>query len=216
MVSVPCGNGSATIDMLFGDDMGPGTDIYCQTSDPSEVCNWVMYKDGSNYTGRSTDNVLVGPTEVMELGRGYWIIADHNVTLQADSNAVTTRTPSDVSKIQASDSVGAYYYFALPDHVIGSMKKMMIGNTFPRVFNWTELMLYNTSNDNTLPFENSGYYNNTGYVYDISSSTGQPYRAVTATPGFDGEIKPYQAFWIKQEDKGENISVLELAIPIEK
>lgn len=213
MVSVPCGDGTATIDVLFGDDMT--VDDYCITELDTEVCTWTMYKDGPTYTGTSADSVHLGATEVMELGKGYWIIADHDVTLQADSNAVTTRTPVDVSKIPASDSVGAYYFAALPDHVAGgTMKKMMMGNAFPRAFNWTELMVY----DGTVGslFSDGTYYDPTGYVYDVSSTTGQPYRAVTATPGFDGDVQPYQAFWIKQVDTGANVTGLEIALPIEK
>jgi len=216
MVSVPCGNGSATIDMLFGDDMGSGTDIYCQTSDPSEVCNWVMYKDGPNYTGTSTDNVLVGATEVMELGRGYWIIADHNVTLQADSNAVTTRTPLDTNIITSPPTtVGGYYFAALPVIVSGETKKLMYGNPFPRAFKWKDLQVGRSGVYGR--FDTSIVYNPIGYVYDTSSQEGQPYRAIAAnTPGISDQIEPYEAFWIQETEEDYDFTGYELAIPFEK
>ncbi len=211
MVSVPCGDGSATIDTLFGDELGTGTGNYCQTDDPAETCKWVMYKDGPNYTGKSRDNVRVLETDAMELGKGYWIIADHDVTLKVDGDSsvpsgVTTRT--QLTRSVTSPDVAGYYDFLLPDLVTGEEKKIMVGNSFPRVFKWEYLQILDQ------PFPASVYHA-TGYVYDPTQS-GQPYRAITAnTPGISGEIKPYQGFWIK--DLGtHNASNITLGIPFEK
>ncbi len=213
MVSVPCNVSSANIVDLFGDDMGAGNDTLCTTSDSAEACNWAMYKDGPHYTGSSNDNVIMTASDPMELGKGYWIIADHNVTLQVDDNVQAGRT--SITRMAPGNDpkyVGSYDA-PLPDLVAGDEKKVMMGNPFPRAFKWTNLQIGGTS---FVPLLNNSFYNDTGYVYDNTQS-GQPYRAITATgtPGIADEIKPYEAFWLK--DLGANtVSGLKLALPFEK
>ena len=207
IISVPCGAGTATIDTIFGDDIG-GT--------YGDSGNWVMYKDGPNYTGKSVDNVIMGSNEEMKLGQGYWIIADHDVTLKADSNAITSRTA--LTRIVTTTAVVAGYYEAtLPDMASNVEKKIMMGNPFPRAFKLAHMAFEAGGGDFLWGAQNE--YHKTVYVYDITdpNGTGQPYRAitVTGTPGINGEIKPYQGFWIK--DLGAlTYSGAKLAIPFEK
>jgi hypothetical protein len=208
IISVPCGDGAATIDDIFGDELGTGVGNYCQTDDKNEACHWVMYKDGPNYTGKKVDNVRVLDSESMELGKGYWIIADKNVTLKVDSNAVTSRTP--LSRV-TDNTVAGFYDAALPPLVSGDEKKIMVGNAFPRSFKWEHLEI-ETGTSVQFP---AGLYEATGYVYD-TTQTGQPYRAITAnTPGISGEIKAYQGFWIKDLGTHDATGV-KLGVPFEK
>ncbi len=222
MISVPCGDGTADIGTLFGDDMGgAGSGLLCITDDPAETCNWAMYEDGPNYTGKSADNVqLVNETDVMKLGQGYWIIADHDVTLKADENAVTTRT--DGSQVNSgaipNETIKMTYTHILPEGNTSSVQKVMVGNPYPRTFQWENLYYKNWKAGmlNAEPIYSATsiqYIEPYAYVYDTTQS-GQPYRAITATtPGMDGEIAPYQAFWM-------NLKALDSAnmlfIPFEK
>ena len=190
MVSVPCGDGTATINEIFADDI---------TGSYGDDFAWVMYKDGPNYTGKASDNVVMTETDVMELGKGYWIIADQNATLKADAPAITQRSGSIVFT-DTFPEVGGYLEYALPMSVNGTVKKIMVGNPFPRALDWNFAGVHNSQGNYLLHDQTFGdEYNPTGYVYDSSQTagTGQPYRAVTATPGFGSVIEPYQAFWIR-------------------
>ena len=178
-----------------------------------------MYKDGPNYTGKSRDNVRLAANAPMVLGKGYWIIADKNVTLKADGDVsagtgITTRT--QFTRTISDPSIAGFCDALLPDLVGGIEKKIMMGNTFPRVFQWEDLDVIIGNAPAAFP---QGLYDPTGYVYDVNTpdiASGQNYRAITAnTPGISGEIKPYQGFWIKDLGLG-NGSGLKLGIPFEK
>ena len=147
----------------------------------------------------------------MELGVGYWIIADADKSWKVDNPVVTTRTL--LTRTNSSvGSVKTYHDALLPDLQAGVTKKIMMGNPFPRAFQWSDLQLYDTA-ASAFP---STLYNATGYVYDTASTSGQPYSAITvSTPGTDHEVKPYQGFWIK--DLGAlDYSGLKLGLPFVK
>ena len=217
MVSVPCGDGTATVDALFGDDIGGS---YGNSG------AWVMYKDGADYTGSSGDAVVVGVNEVMEQGRGYWIIADHDVVLTADGDAsagtgVVTRTALDLSDPSSNrpQEVAGYYLFTLPQN-IGYKTKIMVGNPMARVMSWRDVMVQDESDGSRAPIDAQGslpggeIVNPTAYVYD-TTQVGQPYRAITpsGTPGVTDSIRPYQAFWVKKE---VDVANAKLCLPFEK
>ena len=44
------------------------------------------------------------------------------------------------------------------------------------------------------------YIEDIAYVYDPAGG-GNPYRAITTTPGFGSQIQPYQGFWIRLESQ---------------
>ncbi len=222
IVSAPCDTGGASIADIFGDDIAAsGGATYCQTDNPSEVCNWVMYKDGPDYTGHSADNVRVAESEPMELGRGYWIIADHNVTLRVDDNVNVQRTPVDPNAVSyPHPTVGGYYEMPMPDSASGTVKKIMIGNPFPRTFKWQNLYVFVSTDWYPIADQYQIVYDHTGYVYDVNTpdiASGQNYRAITAagTPGFSDEIKPYQGVWIKDLGAAD-LTGVKLAIPFMK
>lgn len=208
MVSISCGDGSATIGDIFADDLG--------TYGPN--ANWVMYEqNGTDYTGTFASMRQMNENDPMELGKGYWIIADANQTWKVDDPVVTTRTPlvpTETVSPGSVDSVGGYYQYTLPSTGINNTKKIMVGNPFPRSFNLDQLQL-----GINIYFQFGTvvtFYEPTCYVYDTSQS-GQPYRALSnITPGFDDKIAPYQGFWIKQNSSTEDVSGLKLAFPFEK
>ena len=213
IVSVPCGDGTAAPQDIFGDDIGGSY---------GDNGNWVMYENGLNYTGKSADYTLTDANQPMVLGKGYWIIADHNVTLKADGDAsagtgITTYTPLDLGKINPDTyKVGGYYYHTLPDTSTGIERKIIVGNASPRPFKWRHLRIY-TPNGSSYELGALGVYNPIGYVYD-TTQTGQPYRAITATgtPGISDEVKPYEGVWIKQNSQTSDFQGIQLALPFEK
>ena len=156
--------------------------------------------------------------DTMKLGKGYWIIADADQLWQVNSSAVTTRTELDVTTVTPSATIGGYYKATLPVTKNGEIKKIMVGNPFPRSFKWKDVKYIDASSTVFSPDQVATSYNTTAYVYDISSQTGQPYRAITAngTPGFNSEIAAYQGFWIKEESTSLDNQSFKLAIPFEK
>jgi len=203
MISAPCGNNAndtgVGIDEIFGDDI---------TGNYGDNGSWVMYKDGPNYTAKAADNIMLTASEAMELGRGYWIIADADVTLRANAGngtAITKRT--QLNTTLSTQEVAGNYKFALKDVSTSNVVKIMVGNPFPRTIKWS-----NVTENLSDPL--GGVVDSTAYAYDATSTTGQPYRAITATPGFDGEIAPYQAVWIKQNI--QSASAITINLPFEK
>ena len=201
MVSAPCGNNvnntGASIADIFGDDIG-GT--------YGDNGNWIMYKDGSNYTGKSSDNDIVPAGDSMELGKGYWIITDKvGVKLKADALAIQTRT--QLNTTNANGNIAGYYEFALPAVTTTNPVKIMVGNPFPRTIKWIDVR------ENNAPLGSK--VNSTAWVYDPASTSSQPYSAITATtPGLGGEIAPYGSVWIKKIDQAATNVTLDL--PFEK
>ena len=208
MISLPC-NSSATVLELFGDDvLASGDGTYCQTDSASEACNWVMYKDGADYNGSSDANVRVLDSESMVLGKGYWIIADHDVTLKVDDNVGSQRTTFDT--LPADNIIAGEFTFDLPAlQTSDPSKKIMVGNPFPRAFDWA--LSRTQFNATANPIGGFGIIENVAYVYDTTQS-GQPYRAINYTPGFPNVINPYQGFWIKMNPTTVDLTAGEIKL----
>ena len=207
MISVPCGDGTASIGQLFVGQLGTYGDN----------ANWVMYEqNGTDYSGTTDSNQLMGVNDPMEVGKGYWIIADQNRTVEIATAQVSTYTSIDT--VDAGDpkptEVGGYYEFAIPA-ANGSVQKVMVGNPYPRTIHWK----YVKENDNNILGRRdlgTFFVDPKAYVYDKTQS-GQPYRAITATgtPGFNSEIKPFEGFWIKRTATA-GPGTESLSIPFEK
>ncbi len=85
--------------------------------------------------------------------------------------------------------------------------RVMASNTFPRGFRWADL--WYAGPDGTGPV--SGFTTNIrpyGYIYDPTSTSGQPYSAVGdpgVTPGVvTDRILPYQGFWLQVDEDAAN------------
>ena len=203
IVSAPCNTNSATIDEIFGVDLG----IYGDNN------NWVMYKQDTNYDGTSASMVLMASTETMSVGKSYWMITNANNDAFVDESApgtVRTFTPlsrAGYSNVQWSDPI------ALFSDTNGS--KIMIGNPYPRTISFGAIYYESTTQTGLLNTTNITEVNNIAYVYNPSSTSGQPYDAVSAagTPGFLTTIKPYQGFFIRLE---QNVTNPTFSFPFEK
>ena len=191
MVSMSCGDGTATIGEIFGDDLGTYGD-----ND-----NWVMYEqNGTEWSGTFASMRQLEATDTMELGKGYWIITDTDQTWKVDDPVVTTRTQLDTTIAPITGpmpTVGGYYISALPGPVSGETKKLMCGNPFPRTFKWKISWLGEVAFMIQLAQMVCMSLQGMSMIYH---KPGQPYRAITAagTPGISDEIAPYEGFWIKE------------------
>lgn len=195
MVSIPCKISSQTVDTIFGDD---GLGIY--------DTNWVVYEQNtSNYSGKSADAIKLETTSPIEQGKSYWIIADANRTWKVDSTASSTRTDLNTTIVSNPDVVAGTYPIALPtadQNLSGAAyAKVMVGNPFARSFEWTNVQYYSVTDANiSLDTAETtfNYMDSTAYIYDSSSTSGQPYTAVTTTPGVGSKTVPdNKGFWIK-------------------
>lgn len=215
MVSIPCKISGQTVGTIFGDD-GLGT----------YDTNWVVYaQNASNYSGKSADYIKLDETSPIVQGKSYWIIADANRTWKVDSTASSTRTDLNTMIVPNPDVVAGTYAVALPmvDQNLtglGSWAKVMIGNPFARSFEWTNVQylvsdVVSDVNISLSEAETLGLMDSTAYVYDSSSTSGQPYTAVTVTPGVGTKtISVNEGFWIKILNNA--LIGNKLLIPLEK
>lgn len=211
MVNIPCKISSQTVNTIFGDD---GLGAY--------DTNWVVYEQNtSNYSGRSAAAVKLTANSPIVQGKSYWIIADANRTWKVDSTASTTRTDLDTTAVSNPNVVAGTYAIALPtadQNVSGNaFAKVMVGNPFPRSFEWTNVEYYRASigKISLSVAKTSNYMESTAYLYDSSVVSGQPYAAVTATPGVGIKTIPVNAgFWIKILQNAQSGD--KLLIPLEK
>lgn len=212
MVSIPCKITGQTVATIFGDD-GLGS-IY--------GTNWVAYEqNSSNYSGKSVDAIELSESSSIEQGKSYWIITDTNSTWKVDSAASSALTDLNTSLIPDPDVMAGTYAITLPtadQNVSGEIyAKVMVGNPFARSFEWTNVQ-YNSVSDSNISLDTaktSNYMENTAYIYDSSITSGQPYTAITSTPGVGSKTIPVnKGFWIKML---ENAAVGDkLLIPLEK
>ncbi|MGB5965832.1 MAG: hypothetical protein WBG65_09930 [Sulfurimonadaceae bacterium] len=193
MVNIPCKVSSPTVMDMFGYDL-PGT----------YDTNWVVYEQNtSNYSGKSVDAIKMELNSTMVQDKSYWIIADTNSSWRVNRGVSQTRTDLNTSFISDPVMAGAYA-IALPtadQNVSGDIyAKVMVGNTFAGSFEWTNVQYYSVSDANIslATAKTSSYMESTAYTYDSSITTGQPYTAVTDTPGVGSKtIDVNEGFWIK-------------------
>jgi len=187
VISVPCDTGSATIDQLFGPDLG----VY------GDANNWVMYKQDLDYSGSSSSFVMMASTETLSAGKGYWIIADANKSLFVDSSVSVLHTAAPVDRLSAD------LLWSLPMTLFAEVNasKVMLGNPYPREISWGDIFYESSTQSGYLSAANVTEINKTAYIYNALSTSGQPYDAVTiaGTPGLLKTIRPYQGFWIRLE-----------------
>lgn len=211
MVSIPCKISGQTVGTIFGDD-GLGT----------YDTNWVVYEqNASNYSGKSADYIKLDEVSPIVQGKSYWIIADTNRTWKVDSTASSTRTDLNTTIVPNPNVVAGTYAIALPIadqnlSGIGSWAKIMVGNPFAHSFEWTNVQyLVSDVNISLSDADTLGLMNSTAYVYDSSSTSGQPYTAVTGTPGVGTKTIPVnEGFWIKILNN--TLMGNKLLIPLEK
>ncbi len=214
MVSIPCKISGQTVGTIFGDD-GLGT----------YDTNWVVYEqNASNYSGKSADYIKLDEASPIVQGKSYWIIADANRTWKVDSTASSTRTDLNTTIVPNPDVVAGTYAIALPiadQNLTGiSWAKVMVGNPFAHSFEWTNVQylvpdVVSDVNISLSEAETLGLMDSTAYVYDSSSTSGQPYTAVTVTPGVGTKtISVNQGFWIKILNNA--LIGNKLLIPLEK
>jgi hypothetical protein len=211
MVSIPCKISGQNVGTIFGDDLLGTYDV-----------NWVVYEQNtSNYSGKSVDAIKLEESSPIEQGKSYWIIADTNSTWKVDSTASSTHTDLNTTIITDPDVIAGTYAIALPtadQNVSGDIyAKVMVGNPFARSFEWTNVQYYSISDANISlgSAKTSNYMESTAYIYDSSSTSGQPYTAVTSTPGVGSKTIPVnKGFWIKILESAAAGD--KLLIPLEK
>ena len=216
LISPPCNTGDISLKDLFSRILGEYGDDN----------NWVMYaqKGDDNYEVNSThDNTykrLMSSDDTLEVGKSYWIIADNDHILNIDKS-LTGLSPTDT---QDSSSVGIddnnftkIKEINLPANSDIFPKKYMTGNVFPYRFDISDLYFsHNNSSYTYIGDTNNSYINSVIYTHDspkISDTDG--YTAFDpTTPGFQGEIKPMEGFFIKLKIS-PSIQTNHLAFPLE-
>ena len=211
VVSFPCDTGSNGVEALLGDSLGTyGNDD-----------NWVMYQQESDFSGTSSSMVMMEYNDTVVPGKGYWIITDENKTMSIDETLSGLSSTSEQSSSNLGISDGNFdniHLKDLPNSSSGERLKVMLGNPFPLKFS-LENMYFNNSNQGTTYYPmgnatNDTYIEKTVYVHDTADRSGTSYEArVSGTPGFEGDIRLMEGFWVILETgSGEN----NITYPLEK
>ena len=229
LISMPCNTASNTVDDVFGFIGTYGT-------------NYVLYKQTGNdgyevdptagSSHKNTDKVKLDSNDTFETGISYWIITDHNVTVDVNKSlpGLTTTSSDDASRILGIDDpdFDSANNHKLPNNDMnntGDVKKYMAGNPFPFAFEMNNLYFshgggkgnYNPMGDSA----NDQYIDPTFYKHDSpdtsdDTSSGNGYTAVNAgTPGFDkGGFKAMEGFFIKLPEVSGDTSDNYFAYPL--
>ncbi len=228
-VSRPCGLvGNPTIKELFYSPDGAGLGIYGDGND------WVMWKlDGTNPDG-TEKYTMMDSSEVMKSGVGYWIItrtpgvtwnpgaiAETLDPAGATWNVATTGTvgQSSLNGINAPDVKEFLVVDPITDGgltLVQDTQLALIGNPFPKKITWSNVYFRNSDETDYIAIDSipSGVQP-IAYVSDPDSTSGQPYKAVSSTPGFTHTIEQNQAFWIQMTGTVERHTLKRIALPLE-
>jgi len=189
-ISFPCDTGTNGVEALIGTAMG-GT--YGDNN------NWVMYQQGTDYSGTSASMIVLNATDLVEPGKGYWIISDHNTTWHIDGGLNNLNYSSTV----ASSSLGIsspnfdYVYKRDLPNTATNQQKLLLGNPFPHDINISDVFFSNSGTAFSPLDQNGASVNDVVYTYDATGSSINNYQAISATtPGFDKVIHQ-QGFWLR-------------------
>ena len=145
-------------------------------------------------------------SDTLEQGVSYWIIANADHTLNIDKNlsGLSPTTTVESSSVGIEDSnFTKVNEEDIPANSDVNCKKFMTGNVFPYSFDLSDLYFkhgsgtYYPMGDSS----NDGYISAVVYKHDSDKITGcDGYEAIDpATPGFGGQVKPMEGFFIKLE-----------------
>ncbi|SFV90145.1 Calcium-binding protein [hydrothermal vent metagenome] len=224
VVSVPCDTGDATIVDLFGSSLGEyGDDKH-----------WVMYKQ-IDYTGsNSNDMELMAEDDTLEVGKGYWLITDSNVTLELNTSVsgiakTGTDDKSNYDNVGVNDSsFDSVVAKTLPDSQSDRKTKIMLGNPFVRGIHSARLYYINDDYSSYYDFTNSDklddYVERVLYMHDSADlgagsggNDGEYIAVVPDTPGFGDIIAPMYGYWMLiKEDNGTTVTGNKITMPFEK
>ena len=210
-IATPCDTTSWTIDDLFSTTLG----TKCTTDNPSEVCDWAMYKQLDFSGSSSSGYTIVMLTETMNPSTGYWIISGTDATVIIDDDQYTT---TEVTKIVAtnhsvasSDFTDVFRTGTLA--ATSSVHKFLLGHPFSGQLILKDLFVTGNDGTNYYPMPDSANTNlfiySTVYVYDHIGTDTQNYVAKTpGTPGFDGLVENGIGFWLGgKADSGATLGV---------
>lgn len=226
LVSIPCDlPPDTTVEEAFNADIFPGAcDPECGALGEYGV-NWEVWgqvRSGDSVPAAPPPDYVTGKasrlltaTDIVKPGQGYWIIAD--ASLKDPGQPVYWNVDSSTSSAKTALNGGDGGFDPIPVDVRGyhqinldpdipqfELAKVMLGNPFPRAFDWDDVGV-TVSLFGVVPFTvplsgvNSldPLYSATAYLYNPDSTEGQPYDTVSNAPGFNGtKIPPNTGYWL--------------------
>ena len=194
-ISAPC---------LVDDDIMTVFDTFGNLGAYGDSGKWVMYEQADFTGNRSTGYSIMQTTDTMNVGVGYWIITDDDVTVTINENdlpggvsASTKITATNHSIISPNfDEVLRTSSLLTSDKV----QKVLFGNPFHGAFHVDDLFLSVDVNVNFFPLGSSDVnatIYDTIYVYDhVGTDTSNYVAKNFATPGFGDTIEKGIGFWL--------------------
>ena len=195
-ISVPC-----TID--------EGIDVvFASLGTYGDSGKWVMYEQTTTYTGKPANDFVspMSATAQMLPGKGYWIITDHDASVQVDPTVLTT-TLTSVSlplahAVTSPNFTQVHTFSGLPNSSSTDEQKVMLGNPYSTAFHVGDLFVSNNGGTNFYPLydtSNTSFTNDTVYIYDDvgTSITNYVPKTAAGTPGFGDAINPGIGFWYR-------------------
>lgn len=213
MISVPCKlpTGTSVVDAFNADDIP----ALCEGTSPCSILgeygddkDWVVWEQEGDVLSGQPTHMLSSTDEIIQ-GKSYWIISNNirkplggPIYIYTDDSISQTKT--DLLEVDETFVAGYYDYTlsAPQDPGDGSAyARIMVGNAFPRSFLWRDVSyMRNGTTMNITEAAAAGYMNDIAYVHDKSSTTGQPYKALTLVPGFENLVRESDGFWIRLEE----------------
>ncbi len=210
-ISAPCSVNN-DITALFG-SLG----VYGDTGD------WVMYKQGTDYSGTPGSMIAMLSTETMEPGKGYWIITSNPDVIIEQNEYQLTVAPSKAtvsSPVNHSEIRGSFSsVFNLPS--ISSdpalKHKFLLGVPFSMTVHTGNFFVSINNGTNYYPLDDTINIGSNAdkiiYVYN-PTVTGNYIAKDPSTPGFGDTIEPGVGFWMA--DKNVSGSSFAVDFPEEK
>ncbi|TGD74716.1 hypothetical protein E4634_05815 [Mangrovimicrobium sediminis] len=190
LIGLPCDTGSATIDQIFGDDLGVyGTD-------------WYMYRQGTDYSGAGSAYIGLSASDTLEPGRGYWLISASDASWQVDQPIAAQHSAAAIDPLTRA-LVGAVFPFDLnalmgTSYTPDSDARVMLANPFPAAVDWSLSAIEDVGGlppvaIGAVPWFEGG--SPTAYVYDAASDG---YTVVDGSvPGAPREIGAGEGFFVR-------------------
>ncbi len=203
-ISLYCDPGSAnTVEDVFGDDLPPA----------DYGITWVIF--GKNAAG---SNVMLGLSDVMEQGKGYWAIhiiggVDDEVIWDATGTETPVVLPSVPTVVNSNcPSTEGCYEIPLVSPTTPGTRTNLLGHALEEDVDWSKVLIEVDGTHTCTPAEAAGNNLIVNTVWDYNGTAYDQFNDVVPPETSGGSLKVTKGFWIKTSG-GAVGKALKLLVP---